>query len=704
MRTIFLAVMLAAMTACQRSPSPNVLLITFDTTRADRIGAYGNERIQTPALDDLAASGIRFEHAMASVPITAPSHSTIMTGRYPLAHGVRDNGLFILGEDNQTLAELLRDHGYATAGAVGAYPVISRFGFSQGFNLFDDNLTGHLEDYLGERGPKQRMFFDERRAAQVNEAVMPWLAAHKNDPFFLWVHYFDPHQPFEPPPPYDQLYADDLYNGEIAYSDSRIGHLLDYLDELGVLDNTLVVMTADHGEGLGEHNEVTHAMLAYDTTLRVPLIIRPPGGVVPRVVDTRVGTVDIFPTVLDMLGLEIPEHVQGQSLRPLWSGSEAAGEKPVPDRQIYAENLSPRLSHGWGELRVLYEGDYKYIHGPRPELYDVGADPEELENLIHLQPEKAKALMEQLEFFIFDHAQGVSSTQSVDAEVIERLQSLGYLQGGAKDGHEVVEELRDDGIPPQDRVGDINLLSAAKHLLFQSRPADALVYTEKLVAAAPGSSSYLELHASALAGSGKLDEAWEILQRLASSGDSTEMLAINLANHRFDSGEEDAAIRYLQSRAESSKSGRIDWFVAMLLDRQGRSDEAMRYFEVAVEKSPDLATARIDLAIRLARAERYPAAEGEFLRALKDGPFNARGHFNYGAFLYSSGRRHEAVRHFRRAADLAPRYLRAHLALVTIYHEMGEVAEAAGAAEALRKIAPDSAELAEATAILESGA
>ena len=696
MRLLLIPTVLLTLVGCQRPPTPNVLLITFDTTRADRIGAYGNSKIQTPALDALADSGVLFDRAMAAVPITAPSHSTIMTGKYPLAHGVRDNGLFVLSDENKTLAEILKEEGYATAAAVGAYPVISRFGFSQGFDLFDDNLTGHLEDYLGERGPKQRMFFDERRAAQVNEAVMPWLNDHKDEPFFLWVHYFDPHQPFEPPPPYDRLYADDLYNGEIAYADSRIGHLLDYLKEIGVMDNTLVVMTADHGEGLGEHNEVTHAMLAYDSTLRVPLIIRPPGGVAPKVVQERVATVDILPTVLDLLGIETPDTVNGRSLRPYWSD---AGVQP-PDRQIYAENLSPRLSHGWGELRVLYDGDYKYIHGPRPELYDLSTDPDEISDLIGDLPQIAENLKEELEYFMFDHAEGVSSAQSVDSEVVARLQSLGYLQGGAQDGHEIIEELRSDGIPPQDRVGDINVLSASKHLLFQSRPEDALVYTRKLVAGAPNSQSYLELHASALAGSGHLDEAWEILQRLSSAGDSTEMLAINVANYLFGNGDEAEAIDYLKSRAITSKSGRVHWFIALLVDRQGKSGAAREFLEEAVAIAPEFATARVDLAIRKARVGDYRGAEAEFVRALKDGPFSARGHFNYGAFLYGEGRQREAARHFRRAADLAPRYLRAYVALVTVYTELGELDLASGVVDTLGRIAPDSEELAEARGLM----
>jgi len=696
-RAISLIALALLLGSCETRPQPwNVLLVTFDTTRADRIGSYGNDRIQTPALDGLANEGIRFANAVSVAPITAPSHSTILTGLYPTGHGVRDNGLFVLSEQNRTLAEILGDHGYATAAAVGAFPVISRFGFDQGFDLFDDHLTGMYEDYLGERAPKKEMFFDERRAAQVNEAVIPWLDNLDEEPFFLWLHYFDPHQPFEPPPPYDQLYADDLYDGEIAYADSRLGHMLDQLKRLGKLDRTLIVMTADHGEGLGEHNEVTHAVLAYDSTLHVPLIIRPPGlgQEQARVIDARVGTVDIVPTILDLLGIEIPAEIHGQSLTSLWSGdTDGPAEESVYTPQYYAENLSPRLTHGWGELRVLYDGDHKYIHGPRPELYDLSADPDELSDLSSTDPGEAQRLREALAVFIQEHAaEQAATTQALEPELVRRLQSLGYLHGSGEGGEEIREVLLDDGVAPQDRVTDLNRMSAAKHLLFKERPIDALHYTRKLVETDGNSPMYRELHASALAGAGQLDESWEIVRELQATGTVSPELLMKLAAERFQRGDHSAAIEILEDFSGKTESARALWLLSSFYQQTGNPERALESLQRALRRNPEFAPARVDLAVHWARNGRPDQAEAEFRRALAEGPYYAKASFNYGAFLFEDARLEEAAAYFRRAIELAPGYLKAHAALITVEQRAGNRDAARAALGALRAIAPASAE------------
>lgn len=675
----------------------NVVLVTFDTTRADRIGSYGNDRIRTPTLDGLADEGIRFSNAVSVTPITAPSHSSILTGLYPTAHGVRDNGLFVLEERHRTLAEILREQGYATAAAVGAFPVVSRFGFDQGFDLFDDHLTGMYEDYLGERAiPKKELFFDERRAAQVNEAIIPWLEERGNDPFFLWLHYFDPHQPFEPPPPYDQLYADDLYNGEIAYADSRLGHLLGQLRRLGQLDRTLVVMTADHGEGLGEHNEITHAVLAYDSTLHVPLIIRPPdiGPEGARVIEERVGVVDIVPTILDLLDTEIPGTLHGHSLKSLWQADESGTEvRNGYTPRYYAENLSPRLTHGWGELRVLYEGDSKYIHGPRPELYDLAADPEESDNRVADDADEARRMREALAVFIEEHAADQpTTTRALDPDLVKRLQSLGYLHGSGEGGEEVREVLQDGGIPPQERVGDLNRMSAAKHLLFKKRPADALEYTSKLVESGADSPVYRQLHASALAGVGRLDDAWEITRELEATGMVSPTLVLNLVGQRFEQGDRSRAVAFLERFAAHNESAEAYWLLATLYRQMQRDQDTLVALRRALDLDPEFAPARVSLAVHWAREERLDRAETEFRRALDDSPYYAKASYNYGAFLLKNDRLEESEAYFRRALELAPTYLKAHVALITALHLSGDRDAARTALSTLQRIAPDSPE------------
>lgn len=704
---VLFAGVLLLLTSCGKERPWNVVLVTFDTTRADRLGSYGNDRIRTPVLDGLAAEGIRFANAVSVAPITAPSHSSILTGLYPTAHGFRDNGLFVLDEQNVTLAEMLRQQGYATAAAVGAFPVVSQFGFDQGFELFDDHLTGMYEDHLGERAvAKDQLFFDERRAAQVNEAVIPWLEQRGDNPFFLWVHYFDPHQPFEPPPPYDQLYADDLYNGEIAYTDSRLGHLLDQLRRMGELDRTLVVMTADHGEGLGEHNEITHAVLAYDSTLHVPLIIRPPGfgAEDARVIEDRVGVVDIVPTILDLLDLDIPEELHGHSLKSMWAGEESsAGFSDQFTPQYYAENLSPRLTHGWGELRVLYEGDRKYIHGPRPELYDLSVDPGEMNDLAARDADEAQRMREALAAFIQNHAADQASvTQALDPELVRRLQSLGYLHGSGEGGVEVREQLQDGGIPPQERVTDLNRMSAAKHLLFDGRPADALNYTSKLVATGGDSPVYRELHAVALAGVGRLDESWEIARELQTAGAVSESLVRTLVLQRFEQGDRDSAVELLERFSARSESAKSYWLLSGLYKRMQESGKSLAALQRALSIEPEFVPARVDLAVHWARHNEAEQAESEFRLALRHNPYYAKASYNYGAFLVEGDRLEDARTYFERALELSPSYLKAHLALITVHHLSGDNQQALTALRALRRIAPESVEAAMAANLLDS--
>lgn len=678
---------------CGEAPPPhwNVLLVTFDTTRADHLQPYGNDRAATPTLQGLASEGFLFEQAYSAAPITAPSHSTILTGRYPIAHGVRDNGLFVLADQELTLAEILRQNGYATAAAIGAYPVITKFGFSQGFDLFDDRLTGNIEDHLGERiAPKDRLFFDERRAAQVNEAVLPWLNQHagKGKPFFIWLHYFDPHQPFEPPSPFDQRYADDLYAGEIAYADQALGRMLDHLRKLGELDRTLIVMTADHGEGLGEHGELTHAVLAYNSTLHVPLIIRPPAAIGGGMrISEHVGSVDIVPTILDLLRIKVPDAVQGRSLAPLMRGE--AGEW----RQYYAENMSPHMSHGWGKLRVLFDGSYKYIHGPRPELYDLSKDPAELNNLLAERPAEGQRMHEELALFLQEFASGESVSTPVDEETLRNLQSLGYLQSGTTTAVAISETLEEGGIPPHEHVSLLNDMSAAKHLLFMKRYADAEVYTRKLIAASPDSPNYVEMHLAALMGSGRADEAWEYMQQpRAIPYQPTEPIITALALARFSQGDQASARKALLAYAQAHCSARAYWTVAGFNTVQGDAKGEWDGLEAALACDPGYVRARVDLAIRRARDGDVAGAEDDFQRALRDAPYDSRTTYNFGTFLLSQDRPEEAQQLFERTLSLTPDYWKAHLALVATALQQGRRDEALRWMEALERAAPHSPE------------
>lgn len=700
---VFLLALALLAGGCREGQRLNVLLVTFDTTRADHIGCYGNTGIRTPNIDALAAEGVRFAQAVSAVPITTPSHSTIMTGKYPIAHGVRDNGLFVLTPGQVTLAEVLQEAGWATGAAIGSYPLTAKFGIDQGFDFYDDHVTANFENVLGtDVIPRSRLFFDERPAGRVNEAIFPWLEEHTDGPFFAWVHYFDAHQPFEPPAPYDELYAADLYDGEIAYADESFGNLLGKLKDLGVYDRTIVVFAADHGEGRGEHRELTHSMLTYDATLHVPLIIRVPGGRQGGVVETRVGTVDIVPTVLELLGRSIPEGVQGRSLAAvLRSGST---QEPEPTLH-YAETLSPRLSHHWGELRALYEGDFKYIFGPRPELYDLAADPREIHDLVASRPEVTERMKRRLaRFLVEEAATDVDAAVEMDADSRRRLMALGYLHSSGDDPSAIQEVLRPDGEPPQERVADVSDFSQAKQLLFQQRPLAAKEVATDLLERDPDNPTYLELVAGADLQLGHLDRALETLQRirqLHSPGMAAPSLLDRLGAIYISRGEYAkalAAIRESQA-LEPTASGRF--LEANALKVLGRRGEQRAALEASLELDPGYVPARVDLAVLQAQQGEREAAAANFRQALVDEPYFPRAHYNYGTFLVGGEHPEAAVEHFRRAVELDPGYLQARYALVAVYLGLGQAEDAQQCYSDLVARAPASPEARQARQLLE---
>lgn len=418
----------------------NVLLITIDTVRADRLGCYGYAGARTPNLDRLAAEGVRFANVYAQVPLTLPSHCSIMTGTYPPDHRVRNNGSYSLGPDLPTLAGLLRAKGYRTAAFVASFTLDSRFGLARGFDLYDDNVQG--EEVL-------KSFRSERDAGAVLAALAPWLQGNRGERFFGWAHFYDPHLPYAPPPPFDVEYRGRKYDGEIAYVDHVIGRLLELLKEKGLLDRTLIVVAGDHGEALGEKKEIDHGLFLYDGTLKVPLIVRlgkdlPAGIVVP----SRVRLIDIMPTVLDILGMPVPPGVRGISLLPQIRG------KKKDDLPSYIETNYPRENYGWSELRGLVDGPWKYILAPTPELYDLAKDPGEEKNVASTEPAVLRTEAGKLDELIDrSGARKGAARRTMTAAEAERLRSLGYLGGGRAD------DAMKKGLPdPKDKIGDYLLI------------------------------------------------------------------------------------------------------------------------------------------------------------------------------------------------------------------------------------------------------
>src|SRR6267142_2666109 len=427
----------------------DVFLITIDTLRADHVHCYGYDRVQTPSLDQLAKQGVRFTQAFTPSPITNSSHASILTGLLPSAHGVSDFGV-PLAVSHLTLAETLKKRGYRTAAFIGAVILDSKAlapGLDRGFEFYD-NFPAQSET-------KSRWGRVERRGMEVVQHAEAWLNAHPAGPHFVWVHLYDPHDPYEPPPPYSEIYKDRLYDGEIAYADSALGRFLTYLKTQGWYEGATIVVVGDHGEGLGEHREDTHGIFLYDSTTHVPLLVKlPEEREAGRMVEAQVSTIDMLPTILEVLGASAPASLDGESLEPFLAGTGAA------PRTVFGETEYP-LRFGWAPLRSVRKEGLKFIEAPKPELYDLQADPGELHNNYAPWDAAVQKLRKVLaELSAKSPAPAKTSAAAVSAGTIDELHALGYL--GSADAGSATDVPEPSLWPdPKDKIEEQNLLHTA---------------------------------------------------------------------------------------------------------------------------------------------------------------------------------------------------------------------------------------------------
>lgn len=467
---------------------PDVFLVTIDTLRADHVHCYGYDQVATPTLDQLAKSGIRFAHAFTPSPITNTSHTTILTGLLPSDHGVTDFAV-PLATSHATLAELLKKQGYHTAAFIGAVILDSKSlapGLDHGFDFYD-NFPQHSTS-------KSRWGRVERRGMDVVHHAEKWLSAHPAGPRFAWIHLYDPHDPYEPPPPYSEKYNTHLYDGEIAYADSALGQFIAYLKTHAWLDGSLVVVVGDHGEGLGQHGEDTHGIFLYDSTTHVPLIMKLPHANTPgAVIDAQVRTTDIMPTILDLAAVPVPDRLDGESLRPYFSGSGS-------DRTAFGETDYP-LRFGWAPLRSVRETGFKFIEAPRPELYDLHSDGQELHNVYAPWDANVQKFRSQLAELRNKAPKREQATPgAVGKGTTDELHALGYL--GASDALTTTTVPEPSLLPdPKDKIQEQNLLHTAMLASDDGRSSDARVALEKVLQSDPKSPTallqlgQLELHA-----------------------------------------------------------------------------------------------------------------------------------------------------------------------------------------------------------------
>jgi choline-sulfatase len=640
----------------RREAGLSVLLITIDTLRADAIGAYGKASALTPWMDRLAAAGVRFDDAHAHNVVTLPSHANILSGRYPLDHGVRDNAGFRFPAGVETLATLLEARGYATAAFVSAFPLASRFGLGRGFDVYEDSFV--------DAAARPAFLEQERSGAETVELARRWIEAQADRPVFCWVHLFEPHAPYQPAEPFASRFRSDPYQGDVAAADAALGPLLEPLMARGDDGRTLVVLTADHGESLGEHGEATHGILAYEATLRVPLILYQPRLFRPRVESAPARHVDLLPTILDALALPRPEGLPGRSLL-------SPPSVPAETITTYFEALSGQLNRGWAPLHGVIQDRRKYVELPVPELYDLRADPAEAKNAAATEPLRLESLRAALAP-LRSGDRGIRRTRE-SAETRERLKSLGYVGEGTAPAR--LRYTEDDD--PKRLMALDAMLQEVVALYTAGDLRSALLKARELVRVRPQMAISL-LHLAHLEReSGNLPAAVDALQRaLAENPGDTTTLAL-LGAYLTEAGRAREAVDVLESAARSQEPD-VEVLIArgLALAKAGRVEEALASLARAREVDPKSAMVLVSVGtVHLMGGDRE-RAEQAFEAALRENPKLARAHSSLGFLLAESGRAEEAVAHWKDAIALEAGESRKLLTLGSLLSERGRTAEA----------------------------
>ncbi len=640
----------------------NLLLVTLDTTRADRIHAYGFDGIETPNLDRLAREGVLFESAVAPAPLTLPAHSSIFTGAFPPAHGVRDNGGFFLDEKETTLAERLQAHGFTTGGFVGAYVLDHKWGIAQGFQTyFDDfDLTKYQSLSLGSV---------DRPGNEVADKALAWLDKAAASRFFAWVHFYDAHSPYTPPEPFKSRYAGRPYIGEIAFVDSQVGRLLAFLDTRGLAANTVVIVMGDHGESLGEHGESTHGFFVYQSTMHVPLLIRAPfDSMVGRRVADTVRSVDIVPTALELLGIRTTDHLEGASVVPLMTGA-----KKELGLAAYSEAVYPRFHFGWSDLRALTAGRYKYVAAPRPELYDLQQDPKESNN-IYTERQALGDRMNQeliaLEARMSASASMPKAAVEVDPEARERLAALGYVGTFVTTAAPDRVGLAD----PKDKIQLFNLMTQAREVARHDKESDeGLKALERVVDQDPKvidawfmmGNEYYRRHEYA--------RAIDRYKRALELKPDYDLVVINMANaYRALGRDQEAMVGYRRFMELDPKNAQIRYETAQILIDNGKLDEAQVELARALQLEPKLAAARNALGVLALRKGDVGGAEKEIRAAIAEKPDVRLAHFNLALLAEQQGDMQRAIAEYAKEIELHTNSYKAAFNLGRVYERVGD--------------------------------
>ena len=624
---------------CAYAAPPNIILITVDTTRADRMGFLGSKLGLTPNLDAMAHDGVVFTRAYAQVPLTTPSHAAILTGTYPQFNHIADLGA-PLAKDIPYLPDLLRRHGYHTAAFVGAYildPKSAAPGFDRGFETYDAGFRRRQPD-------QDRYATVERRAGDVVNHALAWLLKHPQRPFFLWLHFYDPHDPYDPPAPYKARYAAEPYNGEIAYTDAALGKFLTALRARGLYNGAIIAVMADHGEAFGEHGEQRHGIFLYDETVHVPLLFKLPlARSAGRRIDTRVALADVAPTVLQLAALPVPPAMQGASLAKemkrggtMSSGAQAS----QPERQIYSETDYNHRAFGWSMLRSWRAGKYLYVQAPKRELYDQPVDPAALHNLADTAKAVTDTMDSQLRSFHDKTARAKTGQAKLNPEQAESLRALGYLASDSSNSKNSDE----GGADPKDKVEIANLMHQALINIEEDDYAAAIPRFQQVIQEEPqAATAYLEL-GRAMVHLKQYQEALPILRAAA------EKMPDSVLAH---------------------------YELGLALVKTGQWEPSLPEFQAAAVVTPNSPQLHFYLAAVYTRLKRIPEATQEFQKTLQLDPNHYLANLLFGRMMFLEGHPDQALPRLQLAAKIEPKFREPHAFLADLYAQLGQQQKAA---------------------------
>jgi arylsulfatase A-like enzyme/Tfp pilus assembly protein PilF len=644
----------------------NLVIVTLDTTRADRMGAYGNTNVETPAFDRLAREGVLFQEAVSVAPLTLPAHSSMFTGKFPPEHGVRDNGGFFLGAEQLTLAEVLKSRGYQTGAFVGAYVLDSKWGINQGFDTYHDKF-----DLSGTRAVSLAAI--QRPANEVVDQALPWLETTKGQPFFAWLHLYDAHSPYRPPEPFATSYKRHPYNGEIAFTDSQVARLIQKLEALGVYDRTVIMVMGDHGESLGDHGEAAHGFFIYNSVTRVPFVVRTPFPATRgRQVSDPVRSVDVMPTALDLLGVAPPAGISGVSLAPL-----LAGTRRELGLDAYSEAMYPLHHYGWSDLRALRSGRYKLIDAPRPELYDIERDPQEAANLYEERRQLGDRMIAQLRSMEdrFAKTEAALPAADVDPEARQRLAALGYVGSFVA----TASDTRTGRADPKDKIGVFNQLGRATELTKEPGPdgkpqfPEVVALLEGILREDPAVIDAWFMMGTQHLTHGHPDKAVQYFKKTLELKPDYDLAVFNLAQAYRRMGNDDAALAGFEHYLTlDPKDPFVHYQMGEIWLDRGDAARAEGLFRKALELDPQVAAAKNALGVMALQRGDVVTAERLIKEAIATKPDVRLGHFNLALIAEQRGDLRTAEREYYEELKAHPESFKAAFNMSLLYERVGD--------------------------------